>query len=550
MAPRKAFQHNAVMPHLRPDEFPEPPPLDNESVYEEMHESSQEIYLAVCCACLGFSAVVCISLAVAFSTSVVKVDKDLDGKEREDTDRSRRLTIQPGQTGSPDEVGPLVTPSMPSMPSMPSLPTLVTLLPTTGFTTAVTTLSTVTDPPVRPSPVTTTARSTTTTTIPPIRGFPFVCTISVRRFKAMPKDGLCDVLFYDSLYKPQSSKLPVDMQTSAGKFIVLAQLAIRTRFGISFAIESQDVEREHTTGPFTAGLNRLWQRKISHLGFLNAYLDYTSVEHITRALRILKAIHEHLSPQQTPTRHVTTALGVAPVNPSLFRSYGYLMEQIYVPQIFIAIGHLSYKDNERPDCVIMPPTVFKFPRAFTPAYGHALDDSIDLLRHVAEATTYPALALSFTMQARIYQPLNVTRGGKGGTGPGGFSVFEPCKSGTHDFPPPTASCPSSENRRWDNYRYINNLRASLTFNTQENLTMTFDSGRALRAKACKTKQSALEVHYGLAAYSVDYDSPSKSCHELTLTGSYRRVSILATAHVFITESYKTAEDNMACETAN
>ncbi|XP_077491962.1 uncharacterized protein LOC144102610 [Amblyomma americanum] len=360
----------------------------------------------------------------------------------------------------------------------------------------------------------------------------FMCTVSAQylAFTPMPLDGLCGVLFYDSLYKENASKLPVENHSKARYFLGLATRMTQTQIGMSFAMENSDLENEYKTTTFDTGLDELWRSKISHVGILNAYLSYSLPGNINVALYILKKMDIYLKLKDR-ARDVFTWLGVAPNYPSYFRFYGDLMLHTFMPDVFVAIGHISYPDNEMRNCRIMPPTISKLPPGFQLPYAHTLNDSIDLVKHIAQASSFPYLVLSFDLAARLYYYVNhtaMTTSGTGGAGP-----FMPCiQSQYEQRRSPAEMCPGFGDRDWDNYRYYSDLLVSLTYNQRERQTMTFDSKRALQAKAYESKHSSVTIKYGLAAYSIDYDSSPRVCPELTIAGSYERVKLLRDVHDF------------------
>ncbi|XP_077498015.1 uncharacterized protein LOC144108720 [Amblyomma americanum] len=476
----------------------------------------------------------------AATEQILKIDEDteLGGEDQDGISGQARLPEQ-SVVRNPVKLpgGRSVEPSRTSTGSLSSVPEVTPpTMPPTGSQPDTSGRHTVT------APFTTTATSTPSR---PSVGSPFVCTVSTlyHTFVLRPLDGVCSVLFYDSLYKEKASKLPVEKNSKAEHFLQLTAHMTQTKIGMSFKVEYSDLEHEYETRAFDAGLDQLLRQNISHVGILNASLNYTRTGNITLALKVLKKIDIYLKTKDA-NRRVFTSLGIIPDNP-FFRLYGDLMLQIFIPDVFVAIGHISFPDNELHNCRIMPPTISQLPPSFHLPYGYTLNDSIDLLRQIARVTSYSYLALSFDLPARLYYYIYDTA--MTSTGTGGAGPFTPCNMSQYQQSrSPASMCPSSGNRDWDNYRYNNDLHVSLTYNPKEKQTLTFDSERALRAKVCETKENALTVTYGLAAYNIDYDTYSRACPELTITGPYERVKLLGRLHAFLLAHYKIAAQKSAC----
>ncbi|KAH7958174.1 hypothetical protein HPB51_027842 [Rhipicephalus microplus] len=68
---------------------------------------------------------------------------------------------------------------------------------------------------------------------------PLVCTVSTKfhRTDSLPHDGLCDYLFYDSLYKGGNNSLARTLSFDVEAFVAHARRHTFTEFGMSFAIE-------------------------------------------------------------------------------------------------------------------------------------------------------------------------------------------------------------------------------------------------------------------------------------------------------------------------
>ncbi|KAH6923510.1 hypothetical protein HPB50_002132 [Hyalomma asiaticum] len=136
----------------------------------------------------------------------------------------------------------------------------------------------------------TTGTPTTTKTDEPVR---FLCTVGPAFTSGipLPKDGLCTLVFFDSLYAGGTNGLdPASLPANVMAFLqwALSSAGGATQFGVSLAIDDQNLEMEAMTKRFESGISWLSAQKIAHFGFLNAYLKFSSTPHITKALKVLK----------------------------------------------------------------------------------------------------------------------------------------------------------------------------------------------------------------------------------------------------------------------
>ncbi|XP_070382615.1 uncharacterized protein [Dermacentor albipictus] len=400
------------------------------------------------------------------------------------------------------------------------------------------------------APATNTGKSFTSTTSGRTQPMRFVCTVGPAFAAGMPlpKDGLCTLVFFDSVYAGGNSGLgPTGLAGNVMAFLEWATNSAggTTQFGVSLAIDDQNLESEAKTKRFESGISWISRQGIAHFGFLNAYLSYSSPAHITVALNVLKTIDDYLKLRNIRTSSTVMALGVAPVYPKEFSSYVDLMKQVFKPDLFIAIGHISYWDDGRPDCIIMPPSVYSFPPSFTAPYGHTLEDSLELLRQVQTMPDHPALGLSLSLHGRIYivrhpedqNPHNI----------GTFSVFNQCN--VSEIVAPTEICNSQSPRGLKfNYVYNKLLYVAQSYDKASRKTSTFESEETLIAKVCTIKETAMAMDFNIAAYDIERDSPKPVCNALTLKGSYARLSVLKKLNRFVAVNYKTATHKTECFT--
>ncbi|XP_037526273.1 uncharacterized protein LOC119403406 [Rhipicephalus sanguineus] len=253
--------------------------------------------------------------------------------------------------------------------------------------------------------------------------FPLVCTVSTsyRQSTALPSDGVCDYLFYDSLYKGNANAFTEPLGPDVNDFVQRAGQHRTTEFGLSFASDNSRFVRDYDTPAFEAKVADVANRGVSHLGILNMLNDTTDNATFEQALRILLKFEQYTASTATAARYPITALGVSVDVPKVFDWYRErlnteklkamlaalrscfdeprvvtalqssadgpsdgadevlelhisvaLWTTIYLPHLIVALSHFSYRDADRADCQIMPPTISRYPNHAKLLYGHTL----------------------------------------------------------------------------------------------------------------------------------------------------------------------------------
>ncbi|KAL3216439.1 hypothetical protein MRX96_033083 [Rhipicephalus microplus] len=141
--------------------------------------------------------------------------------------------------------------------------------------------------PTRPPVVTAVAR--------PMPPHPYICTVTapVRGNKGyLPPDGMCDYLFFDSLYKSFRSSLldGLDMLDVGAQYLVYQTERYKfTHFGLSFSPE-HGIFTDYEEQGFLNTIKEIWDKEVHHFGFLDLYRHLTHPSIVAQALTILKVI--------------------------------------------------------------------------------------------------------------------------------------------------------------------------------------------------------------------------------------------------------------------
>ncbi|KAL1483092.1 hypothetical protein MTO96_002162 [Rhipicephalus appendiculatus] len=218
------------------------------------------------------------------------------------------------------------------------------------------------------------------------------------------------------------------------------------------------------------------------------------------------------------------------------------LETIFKPHLFISMAHISYRDAERPDCMILPSSVHHYPPGVTPTYGHTMNDSLALLRYLEDQQVFVSMAVGVTMKGRVYKPRNFSY-------PQSYNVFKSCMahSGTQDFTP-ADGCPHGfPGGLAANYEYNSTFFAEYAYDRSIEIVMVFDGKKGIKEKLCDLKQHYLSLSYGIAAYDVDFDSNRHSCEWFGIDGPYNRIDFLKRLRDFIALNYTGAASKARCD---
>ncbi|KAL1446017.1 hypothetical protein MTO96_028953 [Rhipicephalus appendiculatus] len=426
--------------------------------------------------------------------------------------RSWYPAIEPRNTHSSSTYPTIARKTQPATQTLKSTPitSSSTEAPTTTVATTVTTTAATTE-------ATTEATTASVTDSGTVTGL-LLCTVGdeISTYIQMPNEKLCRYVFYESVEADSTSTITGDLGP-AQEFVDLAKGQSSAKFGISFfPRKNSEFLNSFMDAKFRMGLDSLWQSKITHFGALNIYGNLVDLGILRQVLLALKFIYGYLAPKATTIRSPVMALGVAPDNIDELVYLPELMMTEYLPHLFVSIAHLPSADTLSPKC----------------------NDSIELLQQVASVTNLTTLALAFTLRARRYEvenpdPLKPKTSS--------YFPFMLCKKNSMpSFRPPASFCSDQELSR--NYLYNSRLHVSFTYSKASEVTVTFDSERALRSKICDTKPNAVTLPYHIAAYDIDYDASwSSACVFLTLRGPYHRLKLLCKLEQLLLTEYTPAD---------
>ncbi|KAL1481198.1 hypothetical protein MTO96_002425 [Rhipicephalus appendiculatus] len=322
-----------------------------------------------------------------------------------------------------------------------------------------------------------------------------------------PPDGLCDYIFYDSLYK--NGKNPLSrglgsLELTGQYFLGLQARFTKSKFGFSISPEWSELgppyQDDSKDPQFWIDLDQIYVKyKIIHFGCLDLYKQYAERAKVTEALNILKALYLHLKPKTTSASPSYYVLGLSLDNPAASTQIVNLIKTVFAPSMFIAISHLSYPVRKFSDCHIFPVAMETLPpnlvRGKDYTYGHTVNESLAVLREVEKLGLSIPLGISFSLKGVYYTPKIANPSPE----PDKFPLFEPCKD--HQKPyydDPNTLC---NNGKWT----PRNPLPRIAYNKDENRAITYMTETTVAELACDGKQFNINLHFSLAAYDAEFD---------------------------------------------
>ncbi|KAH8037937.1 hypothetical protein HPB51_019289 [Rhipicephalus microplus] len=307
---------------------------------------------------------------------------------------------------------------------------------------------------------------------------PMVCIMGERASTpdAFPDDGLCDYIFFDSLYKDGRNMLSrqATFSKSLSNFINNHPAYRGTHLGVGFSFNYLQSAEEDLKVTEPNPLQPLWDEGIYSVGIFDPP-QMPPANQTRGAIRTLKKIDDLLQMPKQLGRHAVTALAAA--DPQLDWTLQYAMDFNAVgitPYIFIAIGHYFYGDNTVRKCFVMPPT--RHPLDF-PADEVAQQYNFDL------GTAYYVVNDMSTRSARARGLLSVTMKGRWNV------LLSGAKAGFYEL---CVSDPSAN---------------------------SFGSYTEL----CFVRNDFPDLKFGIAVYDIDYDDHENVCASLNRFGRHSRL---------------------------
>ncbi|XP_050029971.2 uncharacterized protein [Dermacentor andersoni] len=275
-----------------------------------------------------------------------------------------------------------------------------------------------------------------------------------------PPDGLCEYIFFDSLYKDGRNPLnaPGRYDSNLQTFLGAATAHQITAFGIAISYDashSLETLLNNRTGSFKP-LRTFWDHSIYHFGILDTATVNPRESDVIPALRCLKLLREHYSKEIIDQGlEVFTFFAASAPDDAWATFYMTKFMNLFAPDLFIGVGHYPRGDNTLPGCFIVPPTLLQKPREIGDSYQHDLTTAFESFPRLSMSTLTLKYALSVTMKGRLAVPKVSAQ----------YGFFAPCI--TNDSIDSFASVTDvsqtkhSPHRRWP-AAYVYRIYATLT----------------------------------------------------------------------------------------
>ncbi|XP_049523051.1 uncharacterized protein LOC125945324 [Dermacentor silvarum] len=342
-----------------------------------------------------------------------------------------------------------------------------------------------------------------------------------------PDDGLCDYVFFESLVlTPGSNDFSVAGQSSAvQRFVTQGQVGQKTRYGMSVSFsDAEKFGNTFRTPKAKADYESYWTFGVYDWGFLSIDELQIEAKHsvddfaqtASLALAALKEMQEHALSKSVQRPHMFW--GIYPRSEPVCAALSQSIKTTFTPTGIVVLGHLSYSDDTRSDCVIMPPVNHADPRTQKPgiAYGHSMRDAMHALECLWNHDVRTNLFLSVTMQARRYKLKSDSQGQPW--------IYSDCGAGQYEQRVTAQEvCDYPHSGYSTNINYDGGFLSGITYDEADGFAITFENRLSLRDKICEAwTLEATGIGVGLAVYDVNYDHRSTMCDPIWINGTWAR----------------------------
>ncbi|XP_054926774.1 uncharacterized protein [Dermacentor andersoni] len=382
-------------------------------------------------------------------------------------------------------------------------------------------------------------------------GESLICTVSVvgQDRLSVPQDGLCDFLFYDSLYRPQGDTLVKEPGAPLVKFLSTAAISKKTDHGCSVDIDNVRAFGDHLIEQRgKKRIKEMGDQNVLDYGFLTLDHSRSFVLNIQEALSALKAVTEIV--KEVTGKTGFTVLGLYSKVKATCQAIFDISGQKFKPSAIIILGHITYPDRHVHGCHILPPNLYGVQRDVLKdiGYGHLLEDGVALSRCIEEKiklTGYIPVKVSVTLKGRRYKAKPELD--PSFVGIGNFDLLRECGRPKRDpkynqDAPAVRVCEQSEQYK-KNINFSEQYQSVVTYDKLKGYTITFDNEASLQKKVCDA--SASQGSFSLAAYDVNYDQGKSSCAMWGAKGHFSRLKLIRKLNAFMRG--EDAGDNVNCK---
>ncbi|KAH7942875.1 hypothetical protein HPB52_002052 [Rhipicephalus sanguineus] len=356
-----------------------------------------------------------------------------------------------------------------------------------------------------------------------------------------PRDGLCDYIFYDSIYKSGITTFDPPEEADSGlvSFVEKRKDYSSTDFGIGFSykyapyVSSVLSRNQDPNSPFMLGY--FWKQQIYNFGVLDTPTRDVKEASVKEAFDLLKIVAGFSDLKRA--QGYSCIMVFAALVPNDSWANFYVLEFPAVgPGIFISLGHYDNGDNTFSDCHVMPPTVLSRPAqvaANNSSYEYDLTTAVASLNKLATTGATLVWATSVTMKGRWTvleegeQPEFLSR-----------CVHDPSAESFGDV---AKVC---EDDSFKNTLNDFQVYSTLTYNSSH--LFAFDDEDAFKQKLCRLKADHSSLDFGIAVFDLEYEDFSNACDFFNLRGAFSRLKALRHIIDFFRTNFKEPSDRTTC----
>ncbi|KAK8757190.1 hypothetical protein V5799_000110 [Amblyomma americanum] len=369
------------------------------------------------------------------------------------------------------------------------------------------------------------------------------CTYGIltSRSTKFPPDGLCDYIFYDSMYKYGFDTLTQSSPFGSALRTVLAKAQSggnrsKTQFGMGFGfMQINAISRDLANDGARNLLKPIVARGIFHFGVIDipAYRFTTfATDLVFTTLRQLNVYVQDIRGQGQSS---ITVYGSVSSTGQWNNYFKYNFMHSFKPDLFISHGYQLYEDFHREPCFVTPPTLLEKP-PLPDLNIHDLRDAMEALAAFGAEADAPSLSLSVTMKGRWSKLLPNSPP----------EVFSRCG---REPPPPLpvrymelcGTAPYSNNFAYDQVHY-----AMRTYDSRTGAIFVYDNEQSLCEKLCRAMANYTQVQFGLAVFDLDYEDGDNACSVQNRFGNFSRLKTMNRLLECFTDQYNNPANRAEC----
>ncbi|KAL1427331.1 hypothetical protein MTO96_017618 [Rhipicephalus appendiculatus] len=371
-----------------------------------------------------------------------------------------------------------------------------------------------------------------------------ICTIGTKLngSKMFIKDGVCNYLFYDSVYKKGPTPFdPDNVDTSLSIFLANHSKFETTKFGIAFAYKQrQQLLSELSTqdGATPVVVKYFLDRDICNFGILDTPTKDFDKSSVEQMLESLKLLDQFSVTKTSEDRECITVFAGPSADTPLEDVYVEKFSTIFTPSIVVILSHYLEGDNTFEDCRVVPPTMLARPPSLSTnsSYRYDMSTAAETISKMIARRVDASWALSVTMKGRWTK----LKGGQSA------DLLSEC---VHD---PSAESFGSYTEVCEDRSFTEDTQNKLSvygtlyYNRNDGRMFAFDNDTTFNEKLCRLRAQHLSFAIAVAAYDVDYDDYSNVCAPINPFSEFSRLVNLKYVLDYLEKAFNVAAQLQHC----